>query len=162
MQLSKREDGPVEARRLLLEHSIVLITEPHMVGMKIDGAAFLVDDVPVIGMTLLRDALDNFWFTLLHEVAHVILHYRTGLASGFFDDIEKKDVDEFEDEANKFASNMLISEELWSRSPARISKTSEPIERLANQISISPAIVFGRVRMERNNYNIFVDKIGRG
>ena len=162
VQLSRLKDGPTQARDLLRAHGIVLVIEPHIVGMNLDGAAFLVDEVPVIGMTLLRDALDNFWFTLLHEVAHVVLHYRTGLSSGFFDDIEKQDVDEFEDEANKFASNMLIPEELWSRSPARISKAPEPIEKLALQIGISSAIVFGRVRMERKNYKIFSDRIGRG
>ena len=64
--------------------------------MKIDGAAFLVDEIPVIGMTLRLDAVDNFWFTLLHEVAHVILHYRTGLASGFFDDVDNPAIDELE------------------------------------------------------------------
>jgi len=97
----------------------------------------------------------------MHEVGHVILHYRTGLAAGFFDDVESVEVDEFEEEANRFASNMLIPEELWSRSPARIAKTADPIERFADQLGISPAIVFGRIRMERKNYALFSDKIGR-
>jgi HTH-type transcriptional regulator/antitoxin HigA len=98
----------------------------------------------------------------VHEVAHVILHYRTGLASGFFDDVEHVEVDEFEEEANKFASDLLVPDELWSRSPARIAKTSSPIENLAKQLGIAPAIIYGRIRFERNNYTIFSDKIGRG
>lgn len=162
VQISALEDGPLCAQRLLAEHGIILIAEPHIVGMKVDGAAFLIEDTPVIALTLLRDSLDNFWFTLMHEVAHVILHYRTGLASGFFDDVESPGVDEFEHEADQFAENMLIPEELWSRSPARIAKTAEPIERLAKQLGIAPAIVFGRIRMERKNYAQFSDKIGRG
>jgi HTH-type transcriptional regulator/antitoxin HigA len=162
VRLSTSSDGPVRARNLLAEHGIVMVAEPFIPGMKVDGAAFLVDDVPVVGLTLLRDSLDNFWFTLMHEIAHVILHYRTGLASGFFDDVEARHEDEFEAEANTFARNLLIPEELWSRSPARIAKTAEPIERLAKQLSVCPAIIFGRVRMERNNYKLFSDKIGRG
>jgi len=167
VQLSVLEDGPLRARDLLAEHGITLIAEPQITGMKVDGAAFLLEDMPVIGMTLRQDYLDNFWFTLLHEVAHVILHYRTGLASGFFDDIEHDDaddaaVDEMEQQANQFASNLLIPDELWKRSPARIAKTAEPIERLAKQLGIAPAIIFGRVRMERKNYKLFSDKIGRG
>jgi HTH-type transcriptional regulator/antitoxin HigA len=130
--------------------------------MSLDGASFLAGDIPVIGLTLLRDSLDNFWFTLLHEVAHIILHYRTGLSAGFFDDLTENDIDEFEVEANQFAGNLLIPEEAWARSPARISKTVEPIERFAEQLGISPAIVFGRIRMERNNYSIFSNQIGRG
>lgn len=161
VRLSRLEDGPVQAMALLLQHGIVLIAERQIPGMSVDGAAFLVDDIPVIGMTLRRDSLDNFWFTLMHEVAHVVLHYRTGLAAGFFDDAEATQVDEMEAEANAFASSLLIPEEVWSRSPARITKTAEPIERLAAQLGISPAIIFGRVRMERKNYAIFSDKIGR-
>lgn len=161
-KLSANAEGPLQAQTLLKNHGIVLIIERNIPGMEVDGAAFLVESIPVIGLTLRRDALDNFWFTLMHEVAHVILHYKTGLASGFFDDVEHAEVDEFEQEANKFASDLLVPEELWSRSPARIAKTSAPIENLAKQLSIAPAIIFGRIRFERKNYAIFSDKIGRG
>lgn len=160
-KLSANAEGPLQAQTLLKEHGIVLIIERNIPGMEVDGAAFLVERIPVIGLTLRRDALDNFWFTLMHEVAHVILHYKTGLASGFFDDIEHAEVDEFEQEANKFASDLLVPEELWSRTPARIAKTSAPIENLAKQLGIAPAIIFGRIRFERKNYAIFSDKIGR-
>lgn len=162
VRLSALPDGPIRAKSLLAEHGIVLIVERAISGMKVDGAAFLVEGVPVIGMTLRLDALDNFWFTLLHEVAHVVLHYRTGLAAGFFDDVETSEIDELEAEANQFASGMLIPADIWKRTPVRISKDAEPIERLANQLGIAPAIVFGRIRMERGNYKIFSDKIGRG
>jgi HTH-type transcriptional regulator/antitoxin HigA len=161
-KLSQTVDGPTRAQTLLKDHGIVLIIERNIPGMEVDGAAFLVESIPVIGLTLRRDAIDNFWFTLMHEFAHVILHYRTGLASGFFDDVEHVEVDEFEEEANKFASDLLVPEELWSRSPARIAKTSSPIENLAKQLNISPAILYGRIRFERKNYAIFSDKIGRG
>lgn len=162
VRLSERPDGPARARDMLYEHGIVLVIEPQIAGMALDGAAFLVDDTPVVGMTLLRDSIDNFWFTLLHEVAHIVLHHRTGLAAGFFDDLTGQTVDEFEDEANRFAGNLLIPEEAWARSSARISKVAAPIERFAAQLSIHPAIVFGRIRMERGDYKIFSDRIGRG
>lgn len=162
VRLSRLDDGPARARDLLLEHGIVLVIEPHITGMKVDGAAFLVDGVPVIGMTLLRDTLDNFWYTLLHEVGHVVLHYRTGLAAGFFDDVTSTEVDELEDEANTFASNLLIPNDLWTRSPARIAKAAGPVEKLAQQLGIHSAIVFGRIRMERRDYSLFSNKLGRG
>ena len=113
-------------------------------------------------MTLLRDAVDNFWFTLLHEIAHVVLHYRTGLAAGFFDDLSSTGLDGMEQEANVFAGNLLIPEEVWTRSPARIAKAAEPVERFAQHLCIHPAIVFGRIRMERNDFSLFSNKIGRG
>ena len=162
VRLSRLDDGPARARDALLGHGVVLVIEPHITGMGMDGAAFLVEGVPVIGMTLLRDAVDNFWFTLLHEIAHVVLHYRTGLSAGFFDDVTSTEVDELEGEANAFAGNLLIPEEVWTRSPARIAKTAEPVERLAQRLGIHPAIVFGRIRLERRDYSLFSNKIGRG
>jgi hypothetical protein len=32
------------------------------------------DNRPVIGLTLRHDRLDNFWFTLFHEIGHVLKH----------------------------------------------------------------------------------------
>ena len=162
VRLSALDDGPTRAKELLSEQGIVLIIEPQISGMRVDGAAFLIEEHPVIALTLRIDAVDNFWFTLLHELAHVILHYRTGLASGFFDDFEYVEIDELEKEANHFAQNLLIPDALWSKSPARIAKTAAPVEQLARQLGIAPAVIFGRLRMERQNYKIFFDKIGRG
>jgi len=162
VKLSALDDGPARAKDMLAEQGIILVIEPQISGMRVDGAAFLIDEHPVIGLTLRLDTVDNFWFTLMHEMGHVILHYRTGLASGFFDDFEHLEIDEMEEEANRFAQNMLIPDAVWSKSPARIAKTAEPVERLAKQLGIAPAIIFGRLRMERQNYKIFSDKIGRG
>lgn len=162
VKLSALDDGPARAKELLAEQGIILVIEPQIAGMRVDGAAFLVDDHPVIGLTLRLDTVDNFWFTLMHEMGHVILHYRTGLASGFFDDFDHLEIDEMEEEANQFAQNMLIPDAVWNKSPARIAKTVEPVEKLAKQLGIAPAIIFGRLRLERQNYKIFSDKIGRG
>lgn len=163
VRLSRLDDGSARARDMLLEHGIVLVIEPQITGMKVDGAAFLVDSVPVIGMTLRKDTIDNFWFTLLHEIAHVVLHYRTGLSAGFFDDdVTATEVDELEEEANAFAGNLLLPNEVWTRSPARIARTAEPVEKLAQRLGIHPAILFGRIMLERGDYSLFSKKIGRG
>lgn len=162
VHLSCKVDGPLLAQNLLFQHGIVLVVEPQIPGLAIDGAAFLEGPTPVIGLTLRRDSVDNFWYTLLHEVAHAVLHYRTGLAVGYFDQSEASSVDEQEKEADKFASNVLIPEEKWRRSAARISNSSSVIENFAENLGINPAIVFGRVRKEREDYTIFSGKIGTG
>jgi HTH-type transcriptional regulator/antitoxin HigA len=98
----------------------------------------------------------------MHEVGHAILHYRAGLSIGFFDDTEATSLDEIESEANEFASNILIPEEKWKRSPARIAKSATAIEKFARDLRIHPAIVFGRIQKERGNYATFSNLIGRG
>lgn len=159
--LSRFDDGPVRAIELLRRKGVAVICEPQITGLKIDGAAFVVDGVPVIALTLRHDRLDNFWFTLLHELAHVLLHHATGLSVGFYDDTEAASVDEQEAQADRFAQNLLIGEEAWYRSPARISRKETIIERFADEIGVHPAIVYGRIRKERNNYTLFDKKIGR-
>lgn len=164
-KLSVHADGPKKARDLLLSNGIVLVPERQIQGLAIDGAAFMVGSTPVIGLTLRRDDIGNFWFSLLHEVGHVVLHRLTGLRGGFFDQFREDstsqpDPDAQELEADAFASNLLIPSQLWRRSPARITKTPKVVEKFAKDMGIHPAIVFGRIRKERNDYSIFTQKIG--
>ncbi|MGF1591798.1 MAG: ImmA/IrrE family metallo-endopeptidase [Kiloniellaceae bacterium] len=162
VRLSVHSDGPRRAQAMLRKHGIILIPEPQIPGLAIDGAAFSEAGIPVIGMTIRKDTIDNFWFTLLHELGHVILHYRTGLSAGFFDQFEAESTDEQEAEADNFASNILIPEEKWRRSTARIAKSPSAIEKFARELGIHSAIVFGRIRKERENYSIFSQRIGSG
>jgi HTH-type transcriptional regulator/antitoxin HigA len=163
VKLSARPDGPILAINLAAEKGIIIIVEPQIEGLKLDGAAFLSGDTPIIGLTIRHDRIDNFWFTILHELAHVYLHFRTGLAHGFFDEnIDCKNSDEMEQEADEFASSMLIPSERWRLSTARISRSPGPAEQFAKQLEIHPAIVFGRIRRERGDYRIFSDRVGSG
>ncbi len=160
VRLSSDADGPRLAIDFLLQRGIVVVAEPAVPGMPLDGAAFVVNGVPVVGLTLRHDRLDNFWFTLLHEIAHVVLHYRTGLATGFFDDIDKPTRDDLELEANEFASELLLPEHRWKRSPARIAMKPGPIIAFAKALGVHPAIVFGRIRKERDRYDLFSQYVG--
>ncbi|MEN1395396.1 hypothetical protein AAIH23_34865, partial [Pseudomonas aeruginosa] len=63
------------AKKLLEEAGISVVIEPHLKGTMLDGAALLdTDGTPIIGLTLRNDRIDNFWFTLIHEVAHIWKH----------------------------------------------------------------------------------------
>ena len=71
-KLSVKDNGPILAQEYLKERGIVLGIEPHFAKTYLDGATILIDkDNPVIGLTLRYDRLDNFWFTLMHELAHL-------------------------------------------------------------------------------------------
>jgi HTH-type transcriptional regulator/antitoxin HigA len=72
-----------------------------------------------------HDWLDNFWFTLLHECAHVIKHVQTP-GEAFVDDTEMSiDSDGKEIEANRLARDMLIQQKYMAakrREPAEDSR----------------------------------------
>ena len=82
------EEGPRRAKEFLAKHGIPFVTVPHLLRTYLDGAALtLADGAPVIGLTLRYDRLDNFWFCLLHELAHVGLHMDVDGETAFVDDL---------------------------------------------------------------------------
>jgi len=156
--------GPQNARELLNRWGIHLIILRHLPQTYLDGASFIAPwGRPVVGLTLRHDRLDNFWFTLLHELAHVRLHLNQDRQDGlaFFDDtqhIQPEPDDASEDvrerEANAFALEMLISADVWERKrPILLPDPSErTVRNVAQELRISPAIVAGRIRWETQNY----------
>jgi HTH-type transcriptional regulator/antitoxin HigA len=163
VKLSWFADGPRLATEYLAKHGIAVVVEKHLPGTCLDGAATIdVDGTPVIGLTLRHDRLDNFWFTLLHECAHVVHHLRHP-GETFVDDTETPfDNDEKEVEANRVARDTLIPLSAWRRSDAARLKTIEAAQRLANELKISPAIVAGRIRREAGNYKLLSSMVGYG
>ena len=67
----------------------------------------------MIALTLRKDRIDNFWFTLLHELAHVKSHLVSG-TQVIFDDLEIGSAQNIEQEADKMARVALIPDELWA------------------------------------------------
>ena len=67
--------APEEARhvpKILSDCGIRYVVVEKLPRAKIDGACFWVNGAPVIGMSLQRDTIDNFWFVLRHEIEHVL------------------------------------------------------------------------------------------
>lgn len=56
--------------RILSENGIRFVLVQQLAGNKIDGACFWMDDAPVIALSMRYDRIDNFWFTLMHELGH--------------------------------------------------------------------------------------------
>lgn len=141
--------------QILLDQGIILVYEPSIPGMKLDGAAFTIGSGnPVIALSLRYPRLDNFWFTLMHELAHVCLHYDR-LETPILDDIDI-DIDELvEHEANRLASSSLISRSAWRSCQAMYSQQEEEVLAFAEKVGVHPAIVAGRIRNELNRHDLF-------
>ncbi len=159
--LTKHSEGPKLARELLASKGIILVTEKHLPGTYLDGAAMLSTmDHPVIGLTLRHDRLDNFWFVLFHELGHIFLHLIDGLRYDFFDDDSSEATDQVELEADKYALNILISEDKWEQCLSRFALSEESVELDAKSLGIDASIIAGRIRRERSNYTILTDLVG--
>lgn len=164
-ELSREPKGPLLATRLLKEKGIAVIVERHLKHTYLDGAAMMIDgEVPLIALTLRWDRLDNFWFVLLHEIGHLMLHRRKVFESGFLDEeIERNDDgDKFEKEADHFARTALIPDEAWENSMASFVRSDEEVEVLASRFRVGASVVAGRIRRERNDYSLFTRLVGQG
>jgi HTH-type transcriptional regulator / antitoxin HigA len=162
-RLSWMEDGPLAAIKFLEERGIAVVIEPHLPRTHLDGAATLsCAGTPVIGLTVREDRLDNFWFTLIHELVHAQRHLdKDGLRAIVDGDIEKVIENEgIEKEANDVAAEILIPRSSWKRSRAYLKPSATALIELATQLQINPAIVAGRVRRERKKYSLFSNLVG--
>jgi len=151
VKLSVREDSPIVAREYLKKYGIKMIVEPHLPKTHLDGAAILTEkENPIIGLTLRYDRLDNFWFTLMHELAHVALHYNQDIDL-FYDELEYVkglDISVKEKEADSLASEALIPSSKWEISPAKLIPSSIAANSLAKELGINVSIVAGKIRYE--------------
>ena len=159
--ISTDKDGPKKAVDYLQDSGIRLVIEPHLPQTHLDGAAFLLADGPVIGLTIRYDRIDNFWFVLFHELVHIMKHLRRGDVESIFDDLELEAGD-IEQEADKLAGELLVPGEKWETALARYLQSKSSIVDFAIELGIHPAIVAGKIRREPKNYTILTDMVGQG
>lgn len=161
--LSHYEDGPVRAIDYLRKAGIAIVIEEHLNKTKLDGAAMLSSTgKPIIGLTLRFDRVDNFWFTLFHELVHVWKHLNNP-GDVFLDRLaDKESTETIEKEANRYARDLLIPRASWKAASVRQMPTKAGIVSFAAELGIHPAIVAGRIQKEAENYSLFPDMVGQG
>ncbi len=165
-KLSWSAEGPRLALEFLAKHGIAVVCLEHLPRTHLDGAVLqLADGTPVIGLTLRYDRLDNFWFCLFHELAHIGRHMDGARHEAFIDDLSLRDVegvrrDPKEDEADEWAESGLIPDTVWQTSRVKDNPSPLAVMELAQRLEIHPAIVAGRVRHETRNFRLLSHFVG--
>ena len=167
-RLSWSADGPQRAREFLHDNGIPLVILEHLPRTYLDGAALrLGDGRPVVALTLRYDRLDNFWFCLLHELAHVGRHMNEDDGQVFVDDLSLRRLDAGrqdprEEQADEWAEEALVPRSTWEGSGVPERPTPMAVLNLAQALRVHPAIVAGRVRHETANYRLLSQFVGTG
>ena len=169
-RLSYFNNGPGLVKEYLEKHGIHLVTLSHLRRTYLDGAVLSpTGKNPVIGLTLRYDRIDNFWFCILHELAHLGAHDDDIIKGAIIDDLDlRKYNDEKEDVkeklADKLAQEALIPESFWGKSNINEDRLPDlqQIFDFAESLSIHPAIIAGRIRYETNNYRKYTHILGHG
>lgn len=151
--------SPLLMERVLLDRGIILVYERAIPAAKVDGVVFkLKNGNPVIGLSLRYARLDHYWFTLMHELAHVVLHDEQ-LSTPIVDDLDVDSSDLIEKQANRLAANSMIPSNLWRTCPAKASLKVTDVISFATELRIAPHIVAGRLRRELGRHEVFTDLV---
>jgi HTH-type transcriptional regulator/antitoxin HigA len=129
----------------LADVGVALVVLPHLPRTYTNGATFWVhSDKAVLMMTIRGSWADIFWFSLFHEIAHILLHdkRRIFLEDGSVD----AETREQEQEADYFAGSTLIPENAYLAFIQTGKFTTRSIQNFAQAIGIAAGIVTGRLQ----------------
>jgi HTH-type transcriptional regulator/antitoxin HigA len=136
----------------LADFGIILVYVYALPGMGADGAVFrLSTGHPVIAMSLRFPRLDYFWFTLLHELAHLALH-ADQLKEPVFFDVEAEEKDRAERAANRLAKDSIVDRESWRSCAPKYDTSERAVYTYAAEQGVHPSLIAGLLRKESGNY----------
>ncbi|MGB7984824.1 MAG: HigA family addiction module antitoxin [Terracidiphilus sp.] len=144
--------------RLLSECGVRFIIVEKLPNSKIDGVCFWLNEhSPVIGMSIQRDTIDNFWFVLRHELEHVLRKHgrKVEMIDGDLD--KRDDALETEEEkvANVAARDFCVGTEKFEsfmirKKPFYYERDMIAYSRIVNR---HPGIVVGQMQRYLDNYS---------
>ena len=139
MTVMKAKEFSPKLKSMLAECGIALVFLPHLQGSFLQGASFIDGNKIVVGLTTRGKDADKFWFSLFHELAHIILGH-IGQMNGTSEDDEKA--------ANSWSGDTLIPGNDFSEFVDRKSFSASSIRAFAEKQGIAPGIVVGRLQNE--------------
>lgn len=144
LESSRDAGGPQAFIDKLREAGIKFFVLSHLEKTYLDGASFNSDDNPVIVYTARYDRQDNFWWTIGHELAHVILHLTTGNAC-FLDDLDdRENINKQEKEADEYASKLFrVKKLLAEAAPYRDYFSESRLLKISDDLGMSPSLALG-------------------
>lgn len=145
--------APEELRQvptILAEAGVRFVVVEFLPGAKIDGAAFWLNDTPVIALSIRFDRVNNFWFVLRHEIEHIL--NRDGQVSIDVELTErlqnKGELPPEEVRANVAAAEFLIPKSELDSFIIRVRPlySEQRILLFAKRIGVHPGIVVGQLQ----------------
>lgn len=138
------EEFEPQLRKYFYYAGVSFVLVPAIPKAHVSGVARWLNSRPLIQLSLYGKTNDKFWFTLFHEVAHILLHSKEK-KTVFLDDPNKASANNAEEhEANIWAGNFLIPPKFEQYLPTIKSKAAAC--ELARQAGIHPGIVVGRLQ----------------
>ncbi|MCJ1996022.1 HigA family addiction module antidote protein [Lactococcus piscium] len=154
MTLQNPSEFYPKLKEKLLNCGVILCGMPKLKNASLNGATKKFQNGSILLlMTDRNKSLDIFWFSLFHELGHI-------LNNDFYSNHEDKEVYKAkEDKADSFARDILIPQEKYSTFLEAGDYTNDAISDFSEKIGIHPSIVIGRLqnegKLEQEMYNPF-------
>jgi HTH-type transcriptional regulator/antitoxin HigA len=140
-------------KALCAEAGVAVVAKRAPQGCPASGASRRVaPDKAMILLSFRGLSDDKFWFTVLHEIGHLVLH-----GSRTFVDADMDGVDDAEREANEFASRCIVPEQN-AEEFEELEAAREEVIRFSVKIGVSPGLIVGQmqyremIRQDQLNY----------
>ena len=133
-----------QLKTILSQAGVALVFCPHFPKTKAHGATFfLTPQKAVLMVTLRYKWSDIFWFTLFHEIGHLLLHSPKEVI------LENAEKTKIEHEADIFARDALIPLPAWKRFLEQNRFNDQNIKQFAKDQNIAPGIIIGRLQYDK-------------
>lgn len=128
-------------RALLARAGVALVFVRAPKGCRASGASRMVAaDKAMVLVSFRHRSDDQFWFTLLHETGHLLLH---GAAT--FVDTDDQETDRFEEEANAFAEELIVPPDRVAEMES-LANDRKAVVAFARDIGVCPGLVMGQLQ----------------
>ncbi len=129
-------------QELCASAGVAVVFVPSLPKTGVSGATrWLNPNKAIIQLSLRYKTNDHLWFTFFHEAGHILKHGKKELF------LEGNGMDdEKENEANDFASNLLIPVKVFNAFIKNKRPTKSLIIKFANELGIAPGVVVGQLQ----------------
>jgi len=133
-------------KSLCAEVGVAVVAQRAPKGCRASGASRMVaSDKAMILLSFRGLSDDRFWFTVFHELGHVVCHGAQTFVDG---DIGAEQEDQMEREANTFASRCIIPEES-EQDFDRLYAAKDEVIRFSVKAQVAPGLTVGQMQYRR-------------
>ncbi|NOX90785.1 MAG: ImmA/IrrE family metallo-endopeptidase, partial [Calditrichaeota bacterium] len=143
----KPENFFMEIQTECLEAGVKVIYTSTLPKLPINGVVRWIDENPIIQIYDRYKRYDIFWFSLFHELGHILLHGNK--KNIFIEEVRDiNDEDQYEKEATEFALQWLLKNKEFESIMSKITAGNEILEIIkmyAKNFGTHPDIIIGRI-----------------
>lgn len=135
-------------KKIFADCGIAFEVVQHFTGAPVQGFIQKQNDKVILCMTIRQSFSDIFWFTLFHEIGHLV---NNDFSNQYIDYqfIESKE----EKNADSYAKNMLINQNDYDNFIKNGNLSLVEIKKFAKSQNVKPGIVIGRIQNDINDYS---------